>query len=95
MARSIADFGASAMREPYELDLGAGNVVEIPQPTGDTWWRRLPEADSYRDVLRVLAGEHADAILEALAPLAVGAIVELVEDMREHFLLGKAESSQP
>jgi hypothetical protein len=92
MARSIADFGASAAREPYELDLGGGNVVAIPHPTGDTWWRLLPEAHSYQDVLRVLAGEHAEAILEALAPLPVGALTGLVTDMREYFLLGKADS---
>jgi hypothetical protein len=43
-------------------------------------------------VLRVLAGEHAEAILEALAPLPVGALTGLVTDMREYFLLGKADS---
>lgn len=62
--------------------------LEIPRPTGATMLA-VEEATSSRQIITLLAGEHADALLEIFEGEDFDVMQSVSGDMQRHFGLGQ------
>lgn len=84
----LSDAIAQAQRAPWTLDDDDGNpIVTVPQPSVDTW-AAVAEAETMPDVIRVMAGAQADALLAAIGDAPAPVLKTIAEDMRTAFGLG-------
>jgi hypothetical protein len=86
-ARKLSDLIAEAAAAPYELELPDGSTISVP-PVSVAAWDRIGEADSSGDVVRVLAGDHAQQIIDACAGAPAVVLRNLSAEMVKAFGLG-------
>jgi hypothetical protein len=85
---SLDKYKSEAKGEPFVLDIDVDTSIVIPRPTGSVMMD-LEEARSSREIIRHLAGEHADALLKVLGPEDYTVMQGVAEDMKKHFGLGE------
>jgi hypothetical protein len=93
----LSELVAQAAKDPYELDLeDGGAVIEIPQPTWAGWVAALAlDTDTEIFAALGLSPQDAQRVSDAVngAPMSVPG--RLIDDMRNHFRLGKQKPSPP
>ncbi|MBX6386108.1 MAG: hypothetical protein IRZ07_24570 [Microbispora sp.] len=85
---TLARYRNEAVKAPFELDLDDGRTITIPQPTVD----EVLEITGLTDVraqLKILAKDQFDELLTAIGDLPASALQVLMEDLMQHFGLGK------
>ncbi len=85
---SLVKAKAEARGAPFPIDLDAETTVLIPRPTGGVLFD-IEEADTSREVLTLLCGDHTDAVFDALDDADFEIVAELAEAMKKHFGLGE------
>lgn len=73
---------------PFEFWVDDDTRLEIGRPTGATMLA-VEEATSSRQIITLLAGEHADALLEIFEAEDFDVMQSVSEDMQKHFGLGQ------
>lgn len=88
--RSFADFREETIgSDPYRLDLGDGDVIDIHAPDTVEQVIGLSEVGhSPREVLRILCGEHYDRVYEAVRAEQVTVLNAFLRDLADHFGMG-------
>jgi hypothetical protein len=88
-ARKISELvaEAKAKAKPYDLELSDGTLVSVPPVSVDSW-EGIGAADSSSDVLRVLAPDHAQAIIDDLKGAPAVVLRTLTQEMVQAFGLG-------
>lgn len=79
--------------EPFPIRFGVDDVVMIPRPTGGVLFD-VEQATSSKQVIRLLCGEHADTVLDALSDADFEVANELAEKMQKHFGMGEYRASR-
>lgn len=98
---SLAKYRAEAVAEPFRLELDDGEVVEIPQPSGEqmmTFAEKYADATEEnppppREMLQDLLGEHYDVVMPIIGAENHRVMVAFMNDLSEHFGLGEAVAS--
>lgn len=87
--RSLEQYAAEAVKEPFVLELPGGVEVKIEQPNYGAI-KHLTGETSFETVIHTLVGddEDAEAILTALDDYPVAVARQLANDIQEHFGLG-------
>lgn len=75
---------SEAKAAPFVLEIGDGDLIEIPAPDGETVLR-IEESRSSRKTLRLLCGEQFDRVSDLVSVAPAGVLTSLVSDMVEHF----------
>lgn len=87
---SLARYRAEAKGEPFTLWLDDDETIVIPRPKGSVMFG-LEEATSSRQIIRLLAGDQADRLLEVFAEEDFAVMQAVSNDMQEHFGLGEQQ----
>lgn len=73
-----------AKAEAFALEIGDGELLEIPVPDGDTVLE-IEESASSRRRLELLCGEHYERVRELVGGAPSSVLNSLVADMASHF----------
>lgn len=94
--RTFEQFRDEAGRaEPYPLDLGEGQLVEIPPPdTTEQVFALSEEGHKPREALKALCGDFYPQVYARLKNEHISVFNNLVADMAEHFGMGSAPSGR-
>ncbi|GAA2812779.1 hypothetical protein [Saccharopolyspora taberi] len=92
--RTFDQFRDEAGRaEPYPLDLGGGNIIEIPAPdTTEQVFTLSENGHKPREALKALCGEYFPQVYAKIKNEHISVFNNLVADMTEHFGMGSAPS---
>ncbi|MEU6033970.1 hypothetical protein ABZ801_01030 [Actinomadura sp. NPDC047616] len=83
----LAQYRREAKREPFTLELDDGTCITVNPPSGGSVLQ-LDPSKSTREVLRLLAGDSYQALVDALADDDASVLVAVLRDMQVHFGLG-------
>src|SRR5205085_9967732 len=85
---SLDRYRSEAKGDPFELWVSDSESIVVERPTGDQMFR-LESATSSKEVLRILAGDQADALISVLGTEDAAVMREVAKDLQEHFGLGE------
>jgi hypothetical protein len=90
---SLSDYKAKAKKiadeaGPFVLVVDTDNSITIPRPDGNTLIA-IESAATSADIITLLCGEHADAVLELFGPEDHTALKALGTDIQKHFGIGQ------
>ncbi|QUH01449.1 hypothetical protein HUO13_12070 [Saccharopolyspora erythraea] len=92
--RKSAAAKAGAKVHPYTLDLGE-ETVTINPPGARALVMLKRASEDPMEVLELLAGEHAEKILDAIADDGIEVFNALLDDMLKSFGMSNGEESDP
>lgn len=92
--RTFEQFRDEAGRaEPYPLDLGGGDIIEIPPPdTTEAVFILSENGHKPREALKALCSQHYGRVYARLKGEHISVFNGLVADMAEHFGMGSSPS---
>ncbi|WP_289008953.1 hypothetical protein [uncultured Thermomonospora sp.] len=89
----LTRYRKEALKPDFELVLDDGDPIVIKCPTVEEVLD-LSEMTDARSQLQVLAKDNYDRLVEAIGGEPGGVINRIMEDIMEHFGLGKSSRSQ-
>lgn len=87
---SLARYRTEAKKEPFVIDLGDGEQIVIPQPSGADLLE-VEKAKTSEEVLQILCGKDYDRLLEIVKGEDAGVLKAISRDLRDHFRLAASE----
>ncbi|KAB2344882.1 hypothetical protein [Actinomadura rudentiformis] len=84
---SIARYRAEARREPFAVELDSGDTLAILPPKSASVLELDPSL-STAEVLKRLAGDSYQALVDAVGDEDASVLVAVMKDMQKHFGLG-------
>lgn len=84
----LAAYRQAALKPDFELDLGEGESIVIRQPDVSEVCDLNGMTDP-REVLKLLAKDEYEPLMEAISGEPGGVIQSLIDDLVKHFGLGK------
>lgn len=88
----LAQYRAEATKGPFVLELDDDNTLTIPAPNGNVLLQ-MDTIFTTDGILRKLAGDHYDAVLEAVGGEDGAVLIALMKDMQRHWGLGGYSAS--
>lgn len=81
---SLAKYRDEATKQPFELDLGDGEILKLRQPSVDDVID-LNGMSDVRSQLQIIAKDDYDLLMTAIGDLPGAALQPLMDDVMRHF----------